>query len=119
MKEENWLIFKQGLCTIQVNGSNLNEKWSNLLADLKEIVERSFPLKTSRKNYSFAMSQGLLKSRDRKNKLLRDYKSGKIRKEIYIEYNKVYRKLIKTEQCKKFKDKMKEAGNSGKKNGRF
>jgi len=115
MKEENWLIFKQGLCTIQVNGSNLNEKWSNLLADLKEIVERSFPLKTSRKNYSFAMSQGLLKSRDRKNKLLRDYKSGKIRKEIYIEYNKVYRKLIKTEQCKKFKDKMKEAGNSGKK----
>ncbi len=65
------------------------------------------------------MSTGLLRSRDKKNKLLRDYKCGKIRKEVYINYNKIYRKLIQSEQEKSFKNKLSEAGNNGKKNGRF
>jgi hypothetical protein len=61
------------------------------------------------------MSPSLLKSRDKKNELLKKYKQGKIGKEIYIEYNKCYRKLIKIEQTKSFKEKMADAGNNGKK----
>jgi hypothetical protein len=60
----------------------------------------------------------LLKCRDKKNELLKKYKLGKIQKEEYIKYNRCYRKLIKTEQSKTFKDKMVEAGSDGKKNGK-
>ena len=60
------------------------------------------------------MSSALLKSRDKKNRLLRQYKRGLIAKEIYINYNRIYRKLIKTEQCSVFKEKLIKAGNNGK-----
>jgi len=114
MKEDNWLCFKQGLNCININDTDINSQWSQLLDDIKNVVEFSFPLKSSSKKYIFTMSQGLLKSRDKKNKLLRQYKAGKIDKQIYIAYNRVYRKLIKNEQSKKFRFDMKEAGNSGK-----
>ena len=50
------------------------------------------------------MSAGLQKSKDKK-KLLLDFKNGTIAKEVYINYNRVYCKLIKSEQCSVFKDK--------------
>ncbi len=61
------------------------------------------------------MSPGLLKCRDKKNKLLRQYKAGRLHKEVYIRYNAVYRKLIRQEQTKKFGDQLQLAGNNGKK----
>ncbi len=44
------------------------------------------------------MSRGLLKSKNRKNKLLKQYKREEIQKEVYIRFNRVYRKLITKEQ---------------------
>ena len=119
MKEDNWLTFKGGINSIAVHGVSVNDKWSNLLNDIKSVVENSFPLKESKNKYLFKMSQGLLKSRDKKNKLLAQVKRGLIDKNIYTAYNKVYRRLIWTEQIKEFKNKMEEAGTSGKKNGKF
>lgn len=115
MKENNWLCFKAGINTLNVRGNNINEKWSNLLDDIKLVVETSFPEKTRKNKYMFTMSQGLLKSKDKKNKLLSQYKRGLIGKEIYVRYNKIYRKLIWEEQNKKFEEKIMEAGGSGKK----
>ncbi len=60
------------------------------------------------------MSPGLLKSRDKKNKLLRQYKQGRINKEVYLAYNKIYRRLIKSEQIKAFQDGLLKAGLDGK-----
>jgi hypothetical protein len=60
------------------------------------------------------MSTGLLKSKDKKNKLLRQYRQGIIPKEVYINYNRVYRKLIKKEQCNLFQQDLNNAGNNGK-----
>ena len=115
MKEDNWLTFKCGINSIVIYGESVNDKWNNLLNDVKNVVENSFPLKESKKMYLFTMSQGLLKSRDKKNKLLAQFKRGLIDRSVYTEYNKVYRKLIWTEQSKEFKNKMEEAGGSGKK----
>ena len=115
MKESNWQCFKGGVNSISIHGSTSNEKWENLLNDIKSVVEESFPLKQSHKNYLFTMSQGLLKSKDKKNRLLSQYKRGRIDKQVYIDYNNIYRKLIRTEQNNKFEEKMNEAGNSGKK----
>ena len=115
MKDSNWQCFKEGVNSITVRGSTTNEKWENLLNDIKSVVEVSFPLKRSNKRYLFTMSQGLLKSKDKKNKLLAQYKRGQIDKQVYINYNNIYRKLIKTELNKKFEQKIYEAGNSGKK----
>jgi hypothetical protein len=115
MKEDNWLMFKQGIHSISIRGNSIDEKWDNLLVDIKNVVENSFPIRKSKKKYIFTMSQGLLKSRDKKNSLLRKYKRGLIDKKIYTDYNKIYRKLIKTEQNNKFIDKLTEAGGSGKK----
>ena len=114
MKEVNWLVFKQGMNSMFIKGENIEEKWSNLLIDIKTTVEESFPFKTSKHKYYFTMSQGLLKSRDKKNELLKKYKQGKIHKDVYINYNKCYRKLIKIEQTKTFKSKMDNAGSNGK-----
>ncbi len=55
-----------------------------------------------------------MKSRDRKNKLFRQYKRGLIPKENYIRYNSIYRKLIKSEQSKTFINQINSAGNNGK-----
>ena len=115
MKEENWLFFKNCLHNIKIEGANISDKWNNLSLKIKSIVENSFPLKKSRRIHQFTMSQGLLKSRDKKNKLLTQYKRGQIDKMVYINYNKVYRKLIIAEKEKSFANKMLDAGNNGKK----
>lgn len=114
MKEDNWLCFKQGINSIEINGYDSNAQWNNLVEDVKRVVDFSFPVKFAKQKYIFTMSQGLLRSKDRKNKLLRQYKLGQIDKKIYIEYNKVYRKLIKTEQANKFKERLGQAGTNGK-----
>ena len=114
MKERNWIVFNNSIYNLEPRGQDVETKWNNLLDDIKTIVDGSFPLKESKKKYLFTMSSGLLKSRDKKNKLLRQYKNGTIAKEVYINYNRIYRKLIKTEQCSVFKDKLLKAGNNGK-----
>lgn len=115
MKDSNWMLFNHHTHNLTIRGINIEDKWSNLLSDIKSLVDDSFPLKESKKRYLFTMSSGLLKSRDRKNKLLRQYKRGVIAKEVYINYNRVYRKLIKTEQCSVFKENLIKAGDNGKK----
>ena len=114
MKEFNWMIFNNKVHNIDIQGNDIDSKWENLLEGVKKIVDDSFPLKESRKKYLFTMSAGLQKSKDKKNKLLRDFKNGTINKEVYINYNRVYRKLIKTEQCSVFKDKLLKARDNGK-----
>jgi len=64
------------------------------------------------------MSQGMLKSKNKKNKLLRQYKRGLIAKEIYIRYNRLYRKLITKEQEKTFSSRIAESGQDSKKKWR-
>ncbi len=92
----------------------MDQKWNKFLADIRTTVETCFPIKTSSSRYIFSMSKGLLKCRDKKNDLLRKYKAGKVNKAVYIAYNSIYRKLIKTEQSKSFKQKLSVAGTSGK-----
>jgi hypothetical protein len=115
MKELNWLVFKNGVHNMVIDGNSVEERWQSVSNQVKSLVELSFPIKYSNINHKFTMSQGLLKSRDKKNELLKKFKRGLIRKEVYIEYNKIYRKLIQIEQEKSFKNKMLEAGNCGKK----
>ena len=43
------------------------------------------------------------------------YKQGRINKEVYINYNKRYRKLIKIEQINAFNESLTKAGLNGKK----
>ncbi len=114
MKELNWLLFKNEIFNLQIYGIGIEDKWNNFLIDIKNIVETCFPQKLSKIKYKFAMSQGLIKSRDKKNELLRKYKAGKINKDVYVKYNKCYRKLIKSEQFNTFKYKMASANNNGK-----
>ena len=80
MKEENWLMFGTSLRRIKITGSSTEEKWENLCKDIKSTIESCFPLKTCKREYTFTMTPGLLKSRDKKNLLLRKYKQGKINK---------------------------------------
>jgi hypothetical protein len=61
------------------------------------------------------MSQGLIKSKNKKNKLYKKYKNGQIGKDVYIAYNKIYRKLIFETKENEFRDKLKEAGSDSKK----
>jgi len=91
MKEQNWQKFKEEVTKLRINGNNIDEKWSNLCSDIKSAVDKSFPIIWSKKKYEFDMSRGLLKSKNKKNKLLQQYKRGQIAKETYIAYNKVYR----------------------------
>ena len=106
MSERNWALFSAAVSGLKIRGDNVNEKWSHLCTDIKTIVSKCFPEKISKHKYKFSMSQGLLKSRNKKNKLLRKYKRGEIQKEEYIRYNKIYRKLIVIEQEKNFHDKI-------------
>jgi len=115
MKEINWLLFKNGVHNMTPIGQSVEDRWDSISTQVKKLVEECFPLKTTKNEYKFFMSKGLLKSRDRKNKLLREFKRGKISKDIYINYNKLYRKLIQAEQEKSFKNNMNNAGNNGKK----
>jgi len=116
MSERNWSNFSTQVTGLSIRGNNINEKWSTLCHDIKSIVDTSFPEKMSKNNYKFNMSQGLLKSRNRKNKLLKKYRRGEIPKEEYIRYNKIYRNLITKEKEKSFHDKIVACnGNSKKK----
>ena len=114
MKERNWSIFAEEVSNMRIRGTTINDKWSHLSSDIKKAVEKSFPEKESRVKYHFTMSQGLLKSKNKKNKLLRQYKNGVINKEIYVRYNKIYRKLIATEQQKEFHNKILDCGHNSK-----
>jgi hypothetical protein len=64
------------------------------------------------------MSRGLLKSKNKKNKLLKQYKQGRIAKEVYVAYNKIYRKLVSKEQEKAFSEKMNSCSTNSKKKWR-
>jgi len=118
MKEPNWNNFTNEIEKITIRGTNINEKWTNLTDDVKKAVEVSFPEKESKNNYNFCMSRGLLKSKNKKNKLLRKYNRGEIEKEVYIQYNRVYRKLIAKETETSFINKIEEAGSDSKKKWR-
>ena len=50
-----------------------------------------------------------------KNTFLQKFKKGGIPKDIYVSYNNCYRNLIKLSKEKEFSDKLKGAGNNGKK----
>ena len=115
MKESNWIIFKTKIFGLTIRGEGIEEKWKNILDDIKHSVESSFPMKQAKRDYMFSMSQGLRKSRDKKNKLLRDYKLGRTSKQAYTTYNNVYRKLIKIEQSNVFKQKLTDAGSNSRK----
>ncbi len=82
MKEQNWIQFNHLMHNITVSGDTLNKKWECLLDKTKEAVESSFPIKTGKRKFLFTMSQGLQKSRDKKNRLLKQYKQGRISKEL-------------------------------------
>ena len=114
MKEANWIVFNHKIHNLVIEGDNIENKWTNLLHGVKQIVDESFPIKQTTRKYHFSMSQGLLKSKDKNNKLLRQYKQGRIPKEEYTRYNSVYRKLIKTEQTNVFSSNLQAAGNNGK-----
>jgi hypothetical protein len=118
MRNENWIKFGIEVDKIAISGNDINTKWSKLLDDIKMAVENSFPIRQSNKSYKFEMSAGLLRSKHKKNKLLRDYKAGRIQKEVYIRYNKVYRKLIVKEQEKNFSKSIMECGTDSKKRWR-
>ncbi len=114
MKERNFIAFNAHMYNLENTGNTVEEKWENLENNIKLIVEKCFPVKTSSHKFLFTMSPGLLKSRDKKNKLLRQYKRGRIDKEVYINYNRIYRRLIKSEQIKSFHDGLLKAGLDGK-----
>ena len=103
MKEFNWMMFNNKGINIDIRGSEVDSKWENLLEDVKKIVDESFQLKESKK-LLIHYECWVTKSKDKK-KLLLDFKNGTIAKEVYINYNRVYCKLIKSKQCSVFKDK--------------
>jgi len=115
MKENNWVVFNHMVHQISISGDNINTKWDNLLGDIKSAVDTSFPKIEKTKKYLFSMTPGLKKCRDKKNKLLKRYRLGRIPKDEYIRYNNIYRKLIKTEQSKNLDQRLLEAGNCGRK----
>jgi len=117
MRDENWTKFSIEIEKIRIVGNNVNEKWSNLLESIKIAVDLSFPIRNSKVKYTFTMSPGLLRAKNKKNKLLRDYKAGRIPKETYVRYNRVYRKLVYKEQEKTFNKNITECGTDSKKNG--
>ena len=118
MKESNWSKFSAEITNLSIKGTTIDEKWRNLSNDIKRVVEKSFPEKSSNKKYLFTMSQGLIKSKNKKNKLLKQYKRGIIAKEVYTRYNKIYRKLIIKEQESNFKTRLQESGTDSKKKWR-
>jgi len=114
MKECNWQKFKNEIEKISVRGRETEDKWNNLIDDIRIAVNLSFPIKERNQQYKFTMSQGLLKSKNKKNRLLRQYRRGEIQKEVYTKYNKIYRKLIHTEKENDFHKKLLDAGTNTK-----
>jgi hypothetical protein len=106
MRETNWNMFTSEVSKLYIRGNSLNEKWNNLTQDIKTAVNKLFPEKYSSTKYKFFMSRGLIRSKNKKNKLLRQYKRGIIEKEVYVRYNKIYRKLVAKEQEEVFNSKM-------------
>ena len=119
MKEGNWNTFANELTQLSIRGTSIDQKWTNLSDDIKKIVEKAFPEKKSNIKYKFQMTQGLLKSKNKKNKLLKQYKRGIIPKETYTRYNKLYRKLVLKEQENTFRTKLTESGTDSKKKWRI
>jgi len=115
MKESNWIKFGLGLRRIAIEGNSNEKKWEYLCNEIKTTIEECFPEKTSLRNHKFSMSVGLLKSRDKKNDLLKKYKQRKIDKKIYIDYNRIYRRLIVAEKEREFGKKLQNAGTNSKK----
>jgi hypothetical protein len=118
MRDENWIKFGAEIDNIVVMGNDIDEKWNRLIADIKKAVEISFPLKHSTTRYTFTMSSGLLRSKHKKNRLLKQYKTGRIAKEVYVRYNRVYRQLVYKEQEKSFHKKITDCGADSKKKWR-
>ena len=115
MKENNWKSFNSDLKKIQIKGSTVEEKWNHLSSEIKKVVESSFPEITSKNQRTFQLTKGLQVSRDKKNKLLKRYKTGKIRKEVYIHYNNIYRKLVFKLKEDSFITNLGKAGHNGRK----
>ncbi len=69
MRSENWLKFGTEIDKIVISGNDVNEKWSNLLNEVKIAVDSSFPIKHSKTKYKFEMSTGLLRSKRKKKKI--------------------------------------------------
>ena len=118
MSERNWTTFSTELTNLTIDGDCINEKWNDICNKIKGVVQKSFPEKTTTIKHKFIMSQGLLKSRDKKNKLLKKYKRGEIDKSEYVRYNKIYRKLVITEQERNFHEKIIESGADSRKKWR-
>jgi hypothetical protein len=115
MKELNWLKFKGEVHNLTTKGATPDIKWTELSKDIKLIVEKCFPLKERTDKYTFYMSAGLKKSRDKKNEMLKKLKAGKLSRELYVAYNKIYRRLVQAEKDSELKSKLARAGNNGKK----
>jgi len=115
VSERNWATFSSRVSAIQIRGDNTDYKWNNLSDDMRAAVETSFPIKTSSIEYKFNMSQGLIKSSNKKNKLLNKFKRGEIAREVYLNYNKIYRRLILKEKENTFKEKLLNTGTNSKK----
>jgi hypothetical protein len=115
MRDRNWANFSLEVSKLSIRGATIDDKWNNLTQDIKTAVNQSFPEKFSSTKFKFFMSRGLLKSKNKKNKLLRQYKRGIIEKEVYVRYNKIYRKLIAKEQEDAFNARMIETGADTKK----
>ncbi len=45
MKENNWKKFTDEVDKLRVTGNSINEKWTNLITDIKNAVETLFPTK--------------------------------------------------------------------------
>jgi hypothetical protein len=118
MSEKNWGTFAQKIMEINITGETINDKWTNLCDAIKSTIEISFPEKTSKYKYKFTMSQGLLKAKNKKNRLLKQYKRGEIDKSQYINYNRIYRKLIQKENDSTFEQNILKNGNDSKKKWR-
>ena len=66
MKESNWLTFANKVRELKIRGDTVDNKWTNLTNDVKNAVMNSFPEKEGKHEYKFTMSQGLLKSKNKK-----------------------------------------------------
>ncbi len=115
MRDRNWANFSSEVSKLSIRGATIDDKWNNLTQDIKTAVNQSFPEKFSSTKFKFFMSRGLLKSKNKKNKLLRQYKRGICEKEVYVRYNKIYRKLVAKEQEDAFNARMIETGADTKK----
>ncbi len=80
MKEQNWLTFSNEFKRLTLTDGSIDEKWNSLTETIKEIIEKSFPEKERQSEYTFHMSQGLLKSKHKKNKFTRNLNQDKFRK---------------------------------------